>query len=61
MNFADMKAFHTKYIKDKKYNLSVVGDKDKMNFKVLNQYGEVVKLSLEEVFGYEEHVGEVLN
>ena len=55
MNFDDLKNFHQKYIKDKQYNISVVGDEKKMNFRALGKYGEVNKLSLDEVFGYEDY------
>jgi len=52
MSFEDLTKFHQKYVKDKNYNLAVVGSEDKMNFIALGKYGKVVKLSLEEVFGY---------
>lgn len=55
MTFADLKAFHGKYVKDKKWNVAVVGDEKKMNFKALSKYGKVNKLSLDEIFGYEEY------
>ncbi len=61
MTFDDLKAFHTKYIKDKKYNISVVGDRNKLNFKALNKYGEVKELSLDEIFGYKESKKDLLN
>ena len=55
MTFDDLKTFHQNYIKDKQFNISVVGDEKKMNFKALGKYGEVNKLSLDEVFGYEDY------
>jgi len=61
MNFTDVKAFHEKYVKDKQYNVAVIGDEDKINFRVLNKYGKVVKLSLDELFGYENYNTELLN
>ena len=59
MSFGDLKAFHAKYIKDKKFNIAVVGDEEKMNFQALSKYGAVNKLSLDEVFGYEEYKEDV--
>ena len=61
MKFTDLKEFHTKYIKDKNYNIAVLGNKDKLNFAALDKYGKVQELSLEEIFGYKDHVQEVLN
>ncbi len=59
MTFGDLKNFHQNYIKDKKFNVSVVGDEKKMNFQALSKYGKVNKLSLDEVFGYEEYKQQV--
>ncbi len=61
MTFENLKSFHNKYIKDKKYNIAVVGDRKKMNFTALSQYGEVTELSLDEIFGYKENTLQVLN
>jgi len=61
MNFDDVKAFHQKYVKDKSYNIAVIGDENKINFRVLNKYGKVVKLSLDELFGYENYNPDLLN
>lgn len=61
MDFADLKTFHSKYIKDKNYNIAVLGNKDKLNFAALDKYGKVQELSLEEIFGYKENVQQVLN
>lgn len=55
MTFADLKNFHQKYVKDKSYNIAVVGDENKVNFKALGKYGEVKELSLSDIFGYEEN------
>ncbi|CAN5422990.1 insulinase family protein [soil metagenome] len=53
MSLDDIEKFQTANIKNKKYNLVVVGSKDKINFKDLNKYGSVKQLSLDELFGYE--------
>ena len=61
MTFDDMKTFHNEYVKGKNYNIGVLGNKDKLNFAALGKYGEVKELSLDEIFGYKEHVQDVLN
>ena len=50
--FADLKKFEVTYLKDKKFNIMVLGSIDKMDQKVLESYGPVTKLTLEDVFGY---------
>ena len=55
MTFADLKAFHTQHVSGKKFNIAVVGDKEKLNFKALEKYGNVKELSLEEIFGFKEY------
>jgi len=61
MSFENLKSFHQKYVKDKKYNISVLGDRSKLNFSALSKYGKVTELNLDELFGYGEHNNEVLN
>lgn len=55
MTFADLKAFHAKHISGKKFNIAVVGDKEKLNFKALQKHGKVKELSLTDIFGYDEY------
>jgi zinc protease len=43
-------------LKDNKYNVVLIGSKDKINFKDLKKYGEVKQLSLDEIFGYEQPI-----
>lgn len=52
MDFATVNAFHEKYISGSAYNLLVLGSKEKVDLKSLEQYGEVVELSLNDLFGY---------
>jgi zinc protease len=61
MTFEDLKSFHNMYVKDKKYNVAIIGSEDKIDFVALNEYGEVVKLSLSELFGYEDRDPQLLN
>lgn len=52
MTMADLKAFHQNIIKERNYNIMVIGNKNELDSKALAQYGEVKYLSLEDVFGY---------
>jgi len=49
----DVANFQAQYLKNNKYNIVLMGSKDKINFKELQKYGEVKQLSLDEIFGYE--------
>jgi hypothetical protein len=40
-------------MKNNKYNVVLVGSKDKIDFKDLQKYGKVKQLTLDELFGYE--------
>ncbi len=48
----DLKKFQDTQLANKPYNLCVVASEKKVNLDELKKYGEVKKLSLEEVFGY---------
>jgi predicted Zn-dependent peptidase len=52
MNFGDVQAFHNQYVAGKQFNLLVLGSKDKIDMAALSKYGEVVELSLKDLFGY---------
>ncbi len=52
MKFSDVQAFHKKYIAGKQFNLLILGSKNKIDLKELAKYGEVVELSLKDLFGY---------
>jgi predicted Zn-dependent peptidase len=52
MTFSDLKNFQTKFIKDKNFNIMVLGNKSELDVKTLESYGKVTSLSLEDVFGY---------
>jgi len=51
-NFADLKKFDVTYLKDKNFNIMVLGNTEKLDKKVLEGYGPVTPLTLEDVFGY---------
>jgi len=52
MTFADLKAFQQRFIKDKNFNILVLGKKDQLDIKTLESYGTVNNLDLKQVFGY---------
>lgn len=49
---SDVKAFNEKYVKGNKYVYLLIGDKSKLDFSILEKYGKVQELTLEQVFGY---------
>jgi zinc protease len=49
----DVVKFQEENMKDNKYNVVLVGSKDKIDFKDLQKYGKVKQLTLDELFGYE--------
>jgi predicted Zn-dependent peptidase len=52
MTLEDVVAFQKKMVKDKKYRIAMIGNREKVDFKVLEKYGQVVELDLQQVFGY---------
>lgn len=52
LNFEQVRNFHAEHVSAKPYNLLVLGSKDKIDLKGLAQYGEVIELSLKDLFGY---------
>jgi predicted Zn-dependent peptidase len=52
MTFADLKSFQETYVKNKKFNIMVLGNKNLLDVKTLEKYGPVTPLTLEEIFGY---------
>lgn len=57
ISLEQLKNFHDTNIKGKKFNIMVLGDKNKIDKSVLEKFGTVKYLSLEDIFGY----GEVSN
>lgn len=60
MTLDDVQKFQEQYLKNAKYNVVLVGSKDKLNFTDLKKYGKVQQVSLDELFGYEKP-GEKVN
>ncbi|RFS23235.1 insulinase family protein [Chitinophaga silvatica] len=52
MNFDQVKQFHDQYLAKKPYTYSILASENKISIDDLKKYGEVKKLSLEEIFGY---------
>lgn len=52
MTMADLKDFQSKLIKNRKYNILVLGKKDKLDINTLQKYGKIQYLDLKEIFGY---------
>jgi predicted Zn-dependent peptidase len=50
---ADVEKFQQENLKNNKYNVVLIGNKDKIDFKDLQKYGKVKQLTLDELFGYE--------
>jgi predicted Zn-dependent peptidase len=48
----DVGKFHASMIAPQQYNIMILGSKSKIDLKSLEKYGNVVELSLEQVFGY---------
>jgi predicted Zn-dependent peptidase len=52
ISYPELKAFHDKYVAGKSYSYALLGSEKKLNMEDLAKYGEVKKLTLEEIFGY---------
>jgi hypothetical protein len=52
IGFSELKDFHTNNIKAKPYTYVIVASEKKVSVDDMKKYGEVKKLSLEEIFGY---------
>jgi predicted Zn-dependent peptidase len=52
MTFEDVKKFQQTYVKNLPLSLMVLGKKDLLDMKVMEKYGEVKYLTLQDVFGY---------
>ncbi|MEO6818126.1 MAG: insulinase family protein [Ginsengibacter sp.] len=52
ITFAQVKAFHDKYLAHKPYTYAIVASENKIKMDDMKKYGDVKKLNLEEIFGY---------
>lgn len=52
LTFENIKSFQQTRIKNKKYNIMVLGSKSNLDLKTLENYGEITYLTLSDIFGY---------
>lgn len=52
IGYNELKKFHSEYIANKPYTYCIVASEKKLSNDDMSKYGEVKKLSLEEIFGY---------
>jgi hypothetical protein len=52
MDLEKLNEFHKTYIKDKPHTILLIGNRDNIDLKNLEQYGTVKELSLETLFGF---------
>ncbi len=52
MTLKDIRDFEENHVKNRQYTTLVVGKKEALDTKILEKYGKVTYLSLEEIFGY---------
>lgn len=48
----DVRKFNEQYVKGKKFVYLLIGDSKKLNFDILEKYGKVETVTLEQIFGY---------
>jgi predicted Zn-dependent peptidase len=52
IGYNELKQFHSEYIANKPYTYCIVASEKKLSAEQMKKYGDVKKLSLEEIFGY---------
>ncbi len=52
LGYKELKAFHAKNLANKPYTYAIVANEKNLSMDTLKKYGDVKKLSLEELFGY---------
>jgi uncharacterized membrane protein YheB (UPF0754 family) len=52
IGYAELKAFHAANLSNKPYTYCIVASEKKVTDEMLQKYGEVKKLTMEEIFGY---------
>ena len=52
MTMVEIKSFEEQHVRDKQYTTLIVGKKEGLDAKVLEKYGKVTYLTLEDIFGY---------
>jgi predicted Zn-dependent peptidase len=49
----DVEKFHSEHMKNKDWNIRIIGSKEKLDMDLMAKYGKVIELDLKEAFGYE--------
>ena len=49
---SSLREFHNSHIAEGTRVVMVLGSKEQLDLDILNQYGEIIHLTLEDVFGY---------
>ena len=52
MTLNDLKVFFNQHIKDQSYNIMVVGDKDNIDFNVLEKLGKIKQMDIDYLFNH---------
>jgi len=52
MTYEDFKKFFKENIANKKFDITIVGKKDNINFKQIKEYGKIEELGLDDIFNY---------
>ena len=52
LGLVELKDFHSRFVRDRKYTLSLVGKRENINFEVLRKFGPVKELKASEIFGF---------
>lgn len=52
LTIEDVAGFHKRMIEGKKFNVVVIGDRNRLNFKALAGYGSVKELTTDDLFGF---------
>jgi hypothetical protein len=53
ITLTDIKKFHNDNLKDKKWNIKLIGSKKKLDMETLKKYGNIKELTIKDIFGYE--------
>jgi predicted Zn-dependent peptidase len=54
LTLEELKAFHSKHFQNRKYIFLVIGNENALDMKAIEKFGKVQKLTLPEIFGYDD-------
>jgi predicted Zn-dependent peptidase len=52
LTIEDIASFHNRMVTNKNFNIVVIGDRNRLNFRALSKYGPVRELTTDELFGF---------